>query len=380
MNIRTGNWKTVKLGDVATYINGYAFKPEDWDTIGLPIIRIQNLTGSSQEINYYRKPYNSKYEVNDGDVLISWSASLGVYKWNNGIALLNQHIFKVVFNKIAIEKDYFIYAVKFLLAEMAKETHGSTMKHITKSRFDNVRFPLPSLETQKQIAKTLDTAAELLAMRKQQLAELDNLIKSIFYDMFGDPVTNEKGWDWRKLSELVSKLGDGIHGTPEFSIDGEYHFINGNNLNDGIIMLSETTKKVSIEEYEKHKKDLNSNTMFISINGTLGNVAFYNNEKIILGKSACYFNVLDFVNKKYLYYILKSEYFLKYALDSATGSTIKNVSLKSMREFPVLYPPVHLQKQFVDIVTKIEEQKSIVQQAINETQYLFDSLMSEYFD
>lgn len=373
-------WELVKLGDVATYINGFAFKPEQWTDKGLPIIRIQNLNNENALFNYYDKSINEKYVIETGDVLVSWSASLGVFKWTRGKALLNQHIFKVVFDKIEVNKDFYIYSVGRLLSDMGRQAHGSTMKHITKGNFDNMLFPLPPLETQREIATTLDAASELLAMRKQQLAELDNLIKSTFYDMFGDPVTNEKGWEIKKLNELVSKLGDGLHGTPEYSDDGEYYFINGNNLSEGTISVSNSTKKVSADEYEKYKKELNSNTMFVSINGTLGNVSFYNDEKIVLGKSVCYFNVLDFVNMKYLYYILKSDYFLKYAVDSATGSTIKNVSLKSMREFPVLYPPLDLQDRFAQIVTKIEEQKALVKKAIDETQYLFDSLMSEYFE
>lgn len=86
-----------KLGDIATYINGYAFKPQDWSDEGIPIIRIQDLTGNSYQANRYNGEYASKYEVNDGDVLISWSASLGVYIWHGEKAVLNQHIFKVVF-------------------------------------------------------------------------------------------------------------------------------------------------------------------------------------------------------------------------------------------------------------------------------------------
>ncbi|MDD4205416.1 MAG: restriction endonuclease subunit S [Candidatus Delongbacteria bacterium] len=192
-------------------------------------------------------------------------------------------------------------------------------------------------------------------------------------------IVKPESWAYLILDKCVSKLGDGLHGTPNYYED-EYYFVNGNNLINGKIVIKKDTKKVNFEEYKKHKRDLNERTILVSINGTLGNVAFYNNEKIILGKSACYFNVFDFVNKKYLYYILRSEYFLKYALDSATGSTIKNVSLKSMRDFPVLYPPVHLQNQFAEIVNKIEEQKAFVKRAIDETQYLFDCLISEYFE
>ena len=84
----------IKLGDVATYINGYAFKPEDRGEVGLPIIRIQDLTGNAYDLGFYDGEYPERIEINDGDVLISWSASLGVYVWNRGRALLNQHIFK----------------------------------------------------------------------------------------------------------------------------------------------------------------------------------------------------------------------------------------------------------------------------------------------
>ena len=137
-----------KLGDIATYINGYAFKPEDWGITGLPIIRIQNLTGSNEEFNYYEGDYPEKVEVNDGDVLISWSASLGVYLWNQGKAVLNQHIFRVEFDKLPIDKHFFMYAVQQKLDEMGGKAHGSTMRHIVKKDFDNTRIAFPDMEMQ----------------------------------------------------------------------------------------------------------------------------------------------------------------------------------------------------------------------------------------
>ena len=137
-----------KLGDIATFINGYAFKPDDWGKKGLPIIRIQNLTGTGEEYNYYDGDYPEKVEVNDGDVLISWSASLGVYLWSQGKAILNQHIFRVEFDKLSVDKYFFMYAVQQKLDEMGSKAHGSTMRHIVKKDFDNTRIAFPDVEKQ----------------------------------------------------------------------------------------------------------------------------------------------------------------------------------------------------------------------------------------
>lgn len=121
-----------RLGDIATYINGFAFKPEDRGNSGLPIIRIQDLTGNAYDLGFYNGEYPERIEINAGDVLISWSGSLGVYVWEKGKALLNQHIFKVVFDKGMVDKQYFVFAVQYKLKEMEAKTHGATMKHIIK--------------------------------------------------------------------------------------------------------------------------------------------------------------------------------------------------------------------------------------------------------
>ncbi|WP_236847960.1 restriction endonuclease subunit S [Campylobacter devanensis] len=166
------------------------------------------------------------------------------------------------------------------------------------------------------------------------------------------PFEIPKSWCWCRLGDVVTILGDGLHGTPKFDISGEYYFVNGNNLSNGIIEIKSDTKKVNEKEYEKYKKDLNKYTIFVSINGTIGNIAFYNNEKIVLGKSACYFNVAIEDLKKFFFYLFNTDFFLTYALDNATGTTIKNVSLGTMRNFIFPLPPLAVQNA---IVAKLEE-------------------------
>lgn len=166
------------------------------------------------------------------------------------------------------------------------------------------------------------------------------------------PFDIPESWKWVRLSEIISVLGDGIHGTPVFDEMGDYYFVNGNNLAKGHIVFKADTKKVSFDEYEKHKKPLDENTILISINGTIGNYAFYAGEPIILGKSACYFSVLTGVDKEYVRHLINTKFFMDYAVKEATQTTIKNVSLKAMRMLPVPLPPLAEQKR---IVAKLEE-------------------------
>ena len=146
----------------------------------MPIIRIQDLTGNAYDLGFYDGNYPERIEINDGDVLISWSASLGVYVWNKGKALLNQHIFKVAFDKCEVNREYFVYAVRYKLKEMESKTHGATMKHIVKKDFDNTLIPFPAFDEQRRIAESLDTAYAIITARQQQLQKLDELIKARF--------------------------------------------------------------------------------------------------------------------------------------------------------------------------------------------------------
>ncbi|HET2632423.1 TPA: restriction endonuclease subunit S, partial [Streptococcus pneumoniae] len=196
--------KKVKLGEVATFINGYAFKPQDWSSEGKEIIRIQNLTKTSTEINYYSGTIDKKYIVEAGDILISWSGTLGVFQWRGRSAVLNQHIFKVVFDKIDIDKSYFKYVVEKGLQDAVKHTHGSTMKHLTKKYFDNIIVPYTNLGEQQRIASELDLLSKLILRRQEQLEELNLLVKSRFNEMFGDVILNEKEWKVSKWNEILT--------------------------------------------------------------------------------------------------------------------------------------------------------------------------------
>lgn len=186
-------------------------------------------------------------------------------------------------------------------------------------------------------------------------------------------------WQKVKLKDVVSILGDGLHGTPTYDDSGEYFFINGNNLFSGKIKIKADTKRINANEYLKYKKELNDRTLLVSINGTIGNVATYRGEKCILGKSACYFNILPEVCKGYIYYILLHDDFQNYAKNWAAGTTIKNVSLKQMREYEFLLPSFEKQQQIVQILSSLDDKIELNAQINHNLEEQAKAIFREYF-
>lgn len=160
-------------------------------------------------------------------------------------------------------------------------------------------------------------------------------------------------WKHEKLSKLCTRIGDGLHGTPHYSDNSDIYFINGNNIKNGIIEINDSTKKIDIEEFEKNYIPLNEKTLLLSINGTLGSLAFYNDEKVMLGKSIAYLNFKTEINKFYYYYF-QLENVQQYFYNVATGSTIKNLSLKSIQDYEVPVPEKHEWESISNVLSALD--------------------------
>lgn len=373
----------IRLGDVATYINGYAFKPEDRGEEGLPIIRIQDLTGNVHDLGFYNGEYPKKVEINDGDILISWSASLGVYIWSEGKALLNQHIFKVVFDKVAIDKNYFVYAVRRKLVEMGMKTHGATMKHIVKKDFDATLIPYPTLDKQAEIAANLNKVSSIIEAREQELQLLDNLIKARFVEMFGDPVANEKGWTTKPLLDM-GKCKNGMN----FHYDDKGIEINclgvGDFKNLSIIDNTEELPTILLNEMPSEEYLLkDDDIVFVRSNGNKAlvgrSLAVYPGDVPTTFSGFCirYRKHDNEITVPYLLRVLKTDSMrMKMA---GRGANIQNLNQQILGTLVIPVPPVELQNQFAAFVTEVNKSKVKVQKALDETQKLFDSLMQQYF-
>ena len=253
-------------------------------------------------------------------------------------------------------------------------------KTLNKAVISSSRITIPDVETQQRIVAELDCLNEMIALKQEQLKEFDKLAQSIFYDMFGDPVANEKGWEIRPMNDVCYAIGDGLHGTPQYDEKGTVAFINGNNLIDGKIEITERTQFVNETEAQKIFIELDTNTVLLSINGTLGKTAVYNNEKVVLGKSACYLRLSKILDVNFVMALMNTNEYMGYLENNSSKSTIKNVGLKAIRNFPIILPPLALQQQFAEKTQAIEVQKELVKKSIAETQQLLDSRMDYYFD
>ena len=364
------NWRWCRIKDLFALVNGKAFKPSDWGTTGIPIVRIQNLNDPAAPYNYFSGDIEDKYVLHGGELLFSWSGtpgtSFGSYIWHGNKAVLNQHIF-IVSPQIELDVQYAMYALNAELTVFIEKAHGGAgLKHITKKEFESCGLPIPPLAEQKRIVAKIEellplveryaaayekleqfnakfpedmkksilqyaiqgklveqrpeegTGEELyqqIQTEKQQLIQEKKIKKEKPLPEIAEdevPFDIPESWKWVRLQNIATALGDGIHGTPQYTINGGYYFINGNNLAEGKIEIKPDTKQVDASEYEKHKKPLDANTILISINGTIGNYAFYEEEPIILGKSACYFSLLNGVCKEYICIFLKSKVFFDY--------------------------------------------------------------------
>lgn len=343
----------IKLGEAATYINGYAFKPDDRGKVGLPIIRIQDLTGNSYDLGFYDGDYPEKIEINDGDVLISWSASLGVYIWNNGKALLNQHIFKVVFDKVNIDKNYFVYAVRYKLDEMGRKTHGATMKHIVKRDFDATEIPYPSKHEQIEIANNLKRIENIIELRSNELQLLDELIKARFVEMFGDCS------NMVLLNDLCLIITDGTHQPPKFQEKG-IPFILVSNLSNNTVTYN-TEKYISEETYnELYKRTpIEPGDLLLSTVGSYGHPAVVTEDiRFLFQRHIAYLRPKrELVNSFYLHSALLAPDGQRQIEEKVKGIAQKTLNLSEIRKIMIPLPKMEEQDKFAAFVHQVDKSK-----------------------
>jgi type I restriction enzyme S subunit len=280
--------------------------------------------------------------------------------WNRGKALLNQHIFKVAFDKAEIDKNYFVYAVRQKLDEMGMKTHGATMKHIVKKDFDNTQIPYPSLEEQAEIATNLDMVSRIIESRKQELQLLDDLIKARFVEMFGNE-NNSLNWDIVDVENVADvQVGVVIKPSQYYTEKSEgIPTFRSLNIGEGYIKDTDWVYFSKEGHYKNSKSVLKENDLLIVRSGAPGTscvvtkeYAGYNAIDVIIARPDC-----SRVNSYYLCTYTNMPHGKKQILEGTGGAAQQHFNVGKYNKLNLMMPPLELQNQFAAFVAQVDKSK-----------------------
>ena len=376
MNVVDG-WQHKKLTELAEYINGYAFKPEDWRKDGLPIIRIEQLKKPDTIIDYYPETLPEKNIIYDGDLIFSWSASLFLSIWKNGKAALNQHLFKVVEFK-EINRIFLKQFIEFYLPEITKASHGSTMKHITRKELDRfgALFPL-DINEQKKIAEVLSTVDQAIEQTEVLIAKQQRIKTGLMQDLLTRGIDKDgnlrseethkfkysplgripEGWEVKKIIEVAVKITDGDHHTPNRSEAG-FYLLSARNIHNGFLDLG-NVDFVPKSEYKRMSRRCNpeSGDIFISCSGTIGRICEVPKglECVLVRSVALVKLKQNKITSRFAEWCLRSQYLQQQIVAAQRQAAQPNLFQGEIEKLILPKPPIIEQQNITKILDALSE-------------------------
>lgn len=289
-----------------------------------------------------------------------------------------------LYAKGEIDNTFLYYSLLGKQSYFEKNATGSTFKAISSKIVSNTTLSIPPLSTQLAIVSELDKINELIRLKKEQLKDFDNLAQSLFYEMFGDPVENEMGWEVKKLNEICD-VRDGTHDSPKYLQNSEYILITSKNIVNGSIDF-ENANYISEEDYIKINKrsKVDNGDIIMPMIGTIGNpiIAHIDETHKFCIKNVALIKFLadSTVSNMFIVNLMRCSSFSSYLLNQNKGGTQKFVALGAIRKLPIPLPPLSLQRLFAQRIEQIEREKSEVQKSIQDLETLLASRMQYWFE
>lgn len=393
--------KEVELGSVCYFENGDRGKnyPSQAAFVdkGIPFISAKNLEGNlikKEKLNYiseetYNKLGGGKLQLND--ILFCLRGSLGKFAINNnGIKGAIASSLVLLRAKEGLQINYLKHYLKSPRVErlVSKSDNGSSQPNLSGANVKKFPIPLPPLEDQKKIAGILDAADTYKQKTKALIKKYDELTQSLFLDMFGDPVTNPKGWEKVNLGEFIKNLNTGVsvNSTDKDYSDDKIGVLKTSCVYSGIFRPNEA-KVIRDDEYKRMKLNPTADSIIISRMNTselVGKSAYISNNFVNLYLPDRLWqtekNTIEH-NVRWLSNALSFQSFMNEIskISSGTSGSMKNISKKKFLKLLMIYPPFKLQNQFAERVKVIEEQKANAQASLQKADSLFNSLMQKAF-
>lgn len=358
-----------RLADICDIQYGYAFDSKCFteDSSYPQLVRIRDVKRGYSE-TYYSGNYPDEYILSEGDLLIGMDGEFNIARWKCSGALLNQRVCKLT-TKVGTNEEYLRFAMLKSLKEIEQRTAFVTVKHLSAKELNKLELDVPELTKQDKIADTLSRLERVIEARKEELEELDELIKARFVELFGDPIKNPKGWDVVKLSECLERIDNG----KSFTCDS--------NAREGafpaILKLSAATygdyrpyenkalldEKQFVESVEVHRGDL----LFTRKNtpDLVGMAAyvFETPEKLMMPDLIFRLVTNERMTPIFLWQLINNREFrpVIQGISGGSAKSMSNISKERLKNIEVICPPISEQKKLEGVLDQVDKSKFINQ-------------------
>ena len=383
-----------KLGEVCSINPKSCTLRDDTEVSFIPMTKVgEHGEFDASEIKNYSEVKKGFTNFQNGDILFAkitpcMENGKGAIAHNmkNGIGFGSTefHVLRPDTDKITSEWLYYLTTWKTFRKEAERNMTGSAgQKRVPKTFLENYVVNLPDIDTQKSENKILRKVDDLIFLRKQQLAKLDELVKARFVEMFGEPVSNPMGWEKKKLQDVCYKLTDGTHFSPESYDEGDYKYITAKNIkSDGFDFSNITYVPESVHRtiYERCNPEL-GDVLYIKDGATTG-IAMVNSleeEFSLLSSVALLKQNRKVIDGRFLCGVLNNAEMYKSIRSNMGGAAITRLTIAKLQKIMVIVPPLPLQKQFAAFVKRVDQQKQTVQQSLEKLELMKKALMQEYF-
>ena len=372
-----------RLGDLCDILNGYAFKSEQYVDSGIRIIRIANVQkGYIEDSAPVFYPIDNseykKYELKEDDLLLSLTGNVG------RVALLEKEFLPAALNQrvacLRIKDETTLnksFLFNFLNSDYfenkcIESAKGVAQKNMSTEWLKEYKIPLFSMETQEKISKELDQISNLISLRKQQLSKLDELVKSRFIEMFGNPVSNDKGWQHQAMDKVAPSsagLGDNSETVWLLNLD----------------MVEAQTGRILDYLYVEKEQVGTSTCAFDEGNVLYSKLRPYLNKVVVPTKKGyCTTELVPLrpngkLNRQFLAYLLRSEAFVSFINEKVAGAKMPRVSMSIFRDFECILPSIDLQNEFATFAEQVDKSKFEIQKSLEKLETLKKALMQKYF-
>lgn len=386
-------WEIKKLGEVCEIINGFAFKSQLFKDCGDDILRISNIQNGvidDRDIAHfskddYPKVDFDKYTVFPNDIVVALSgATTGKFGINNTDRklYLNQRVAICREKTNDINHRFLLHFLKIQSKSFLESAAGVAQPNLSTEQIKLYEIPIPPLSEQEKIVAELDCLSGIIEKKKQQLKEFDSLAQSIFYEMFGNPIDNEKGWEVKTIGDVCLSKQTIKRANKHFNKEDKIQYIDIASINNSTNIIEGTTPYVFGVAPSRAQQVVNYGDILVSlVRPNLKNIAViqYMNDSLVASSGFCVLRVGESINEMYLRQVVLSDSFTIYLMNRVSGANYPAVREEDIKRCKIGIPPLALQQEFTLKIEVIGKQKALIKQSIAEVEALFNSRMDYYF-